>query len=333
MKNRKFLYTFILLLVLSGICLTGGVASFLIKRPLAPPLSINTSEISTSTASLDFPVPLPTSLSINVPTATSGPDHIITKSTQTPAVDLTASSATPIPTEISVLNNSSLAETFELCSLDSPQSILLIAVDKEESNRIHPINFIRLVNLNPSEQKISVFAVSQNYFVSGQMLDRLNIPESQLGEVFNYVIKNATGKPSDIQFVASNYLARSLFDAFGFVPSHFITFDVDSTLSVILDSDTINLPVSETRLSSTEIADYILSAQKSDENYTKSQNAILLALLEYLQENNSETIVGSFSALSGKTIITDLNPAQFSQYFCILDNIDEGIISFQTLSK
>ena len=330
MKNKKAFYIIILLLVVSGVCITGGVASYLIKKPLAPPLSIDTAEILTPTAGLDFPVPLPTSLSIHVPTATSGPE-ITFQPTQIPEIE--SASITPLPTEKIMQETRAAGNPFDICDLNTSQSFLLIAVNKEDESRIHKINFIRLVNINPEKNEISVFAASHNIMVNGQMLDRLNIPQSQLGEVYNYVINNASGKPQDIQYVASNYLAHSLFDAFGFVPSHFITFDVSSVISALLQTDTLSIPTSNVNQDANAIIEFLLLNQDNDEETINSQNIVMLAFLEYLQENDYKVISNAFSALSGDTVISDLNPAQFLQYFCILDNIDQGMITFQTLSN
>ena len=332
MKNKKAFYIIVLLLVVSGVCITGGVASYLIKKPLAPPLSIDTAEILTPTAGLDFPVPLPTSLSINVPTATSGPG-IDFKPTQTQVPELESVPASPTPTEKIFQETGTRGNPFDLCGINTPQSILLIAVNKEDDSRIHRINFIRLVSINPKQNEISVFAISQNTSVSGQMLDRLNIPQIELGEVYNYVINNASGKPQDIQYVASNYLAQSLFDAFGFVPSHFITFDASSAITALLQTDTLSITTSDVNQDVNDIIKILLLNQDDEENEFKSQNIVMLALLEYLQDNDYKEMASAFSALSGESVISDLNPAQFSQYFCILDNIDQGMITFQTLSN
>ena len=308
------------------------MASYLIKRPLAPPLSIDTSEIKTPTEGLVFPVPLPTSLSINVPTATSGPE-ITEIPAQTNYSEPLLPSSTPLPTEPALQRTRSGADPYELCDLHTAQSFLLIAVDKENANRIHPVNFIRLVNLNPSEKNITVFALSQTTQVSGQMLDRLNIEESQLGDVFDYVINNASGDPKDIQYVASNYLAQSLFDAFGFVPNHFVTFDLSTALFTILKTDKIRPAASGELMGAAEIKIFLGQNQGEAENFSARQDLVLISLIKYLQNNDSETIANAFIKLSGDSVITDLDSSQFSQYFCILDNIDEEMISFSTLSK
>jgi polyisoprenyl-teichoic acid--peptidoglycan teichoic acid transferase len=355
--SKKIVYGVIIFLVVAGFCAVGITATYLIKKPLAPHLSLNLRAPTSIFSKLDEPTQEPL---IMVPTATpeqnlnptavsptivASTDTIPTDiptpmTTSTQSVIINADPSTPSPTP-AVNDSANTSITNSSCGGSGSMIILVAGIDSGSGAYLQGADAIRIMQVNFDQSKVRVISLPNNLLISSPTLENLNLHEISLGSIYDYIQKNAVGNPEDIKIAATNYLAQAIYEVFGVIVDHYIAIDLDTFMNFVdtLGGIEINIPVDYHDLSArnqvldkNQILEYMRFSDPTVEDQFVRQNLVISAIRsQILKPTNiihAPALISDFST----SVKTDLSPQMILNLSCLAQNISSDSLHFLDIS-
>jgi len=173
---------------------------------------------------------------------------------QTPALVITPTEDQPGPTQAAepveitptaVTKTTTLSEGSKICGNTGRMHLLVIGVTTPTKDRQLGANAIRLVTVNFDRSSASVLTLPAMLWVNTPVLADLGVKEFELSLVYLKAHSAAKTNQEEIPAQkATQAMAQTILDNFGFVPDHYITVDEGVFIKYVdaLNGIEINLP-------------------------------------------------------------------------------------------
>lgn len=173
---------------------------------------------------------------------------------QTPALGVTPTMVQPNPTQATgpigitptaASQTTTLSEGAKICGNTGSMRLLVIGVTTPTEDRLLGANAIRLVTIDFDKPSATILTLPAMLWVNTPVLADLDVKEFELSLVYlkaySAAKANTQGNPAQ---KATQAVAQTIIDNFGFVPDHYITVDEGAFVKYVdaLNGIEINLP-------------------------------------------------------------------------------------------
>ncbi|MBI9045834.1 MAG: hypothetical protein JEZ06_15185 [Anaerolineaceae bacterium] len=334
--SKKLIYGGIIGIVAIGIIAIAVIGITLLKKPLAPPLSIQTEEINPeetydgSTAATVEPINTENQVEEIFATKSNDESSLGDEHGNPPE-------NTPNPEAVPEIINSELGVN---CGSNESYIILVSGIDKGNGASIQGADFIRLIKIDFSTLSIVSISLPKSVWVSGDTLASLNIDEMQLGNIYDYVYDHAVQKDTGLDSLATNYLAQTIFEVFDVYPRHYLSMDIPILLEMYTALGKITIenpkvyndfPIGEIELDMHQVLEYIRYPEPNLSEQQIRQNLVIQGTHEKLLEPATLSKVPGFIQKFQFAVTTDLSPQQLLDINCLGQKIPQENIEFYEL--
>ncbi|MBN2045297.1 MAG: LCP family protein [Anaerolineales bacterium] len=257
--------------------------------------------------------------------------------------------ATPIPVSPTEEQPTMIPEPEEIpsaCIQTGTLSFLVLGVDAPYTDEPKGADAIRLVQLDFSTSEATVVALPRDIWVETPALAGLGIDSERLGLTYYHAKENVPEGEDEVIY-ATNMLAQTLYDNFGFIPDHYITvqigqFDdiIDAIGGVVVEvpeefsSIHYVYPAGQLRLDGEQTLEYASTLLVDTEwDRFNRQEAILEAVFDKV--TNPAIIVSLPELISelADTITTDLSMLELTDLTCLADDLTEGAVNYVDVDR
>jgi anionic cell wall polymer biosynthesis LytR-Cps2A-Psr (LCP) family protein len=175
----------------------------------------------------------------------------------------------------------------------------MIWVDTSQAKNVK-VNSVFAVKIDFSGQSITIVSLPKDLLVSGKSLAALNIKETRIGQVYEYVASNAVGPLDQVKISAVTLTSQVIQENFQFRSSNYLIFDTPLLLKliediggieIILPADYQDLKKGGQILNSSQVEKYIKDASPSEHARQERILWVLDALRYQLLSSSSQPVL------------------------------------------
>ncbi len=329
--STKSTYRAVAVLLLSGIAIILLIASLMIRQPgllaglasispsitSSPPLSViqETQILPVNTAtSQDYSQAVSATEPAHSETPTSTTEH---KITQTQLQQMQTAVATPEP------SNSSL------CGGTGQTLIFVTVFSPAQETDAPEIAFLGYLEIDFEKPGVYLLLLPSNLTVSGSTIKQLNLPPTQLKDLFAFTVANISDPALDPARVGISVVARAIYDETRLYPQAYLSINTTDLAALIDAVGGLSLKSSSLHegslpdgvYSGEEIALKLEQIDRAFDTSLLHQQQIALAALEKFKQPSFAEKVGDLVSIFNEIALTNMNQNNLYQYICALGTI------------
>lgn len=236
-------------------------------------------------------------------------------------------------------------ETSLFCSETGSMLLIVLGTDLPETDFPKGADAIRFVELDFSNQEISILAIPRDLWISSFALTLQGYDAERLGQTY-FIGKNLATESEDEVRLGTSVLTQTFYDNFGLFPDHYVTLNMEAFAEMVdsIGGVGVNIPedfngarfsflVGEQELSGDMLMDYSRTFLVGTEwDRLTRQDLVLKALKEKMISASIIAEIPSLLSQFDDIVTTDLTPQQFINLGCMLQNISDEDIHFFEIS-